>query len=101
MSEVKKTLSEIHETLGYGVTDDDDSLSEILTECGEEVWRGDYEQHRWYHECLVVKKFGDKFIAYWDYEVQGDNSAIDMGLDDPIETAYFVTPKEKTITVYE
>jgi hypothetical protein len=102
-NEIKEVLNKVRVDKGFSPTDDPDELSEILTEDGEEVWRGDYYQHRWFHKCTVVTKFGDKFIAYREYEVQGDNSAMDflMDYEPPIYSASFVTPKTKTITVYK
>jgi hypothetical protein len=100
-----KTLRELLVDLAGDVDADDEELEECLRECGDVVWDGNEDEHRWRIEYEVVAKFmdGDK-VRYFKYSAckgTNDNSWEDAGYDfEGIDKVYEVFPKEIVTTVY-
>lgn len=98
-----------HIMLSNDITDPDDidSLWERFEwGDGEEVWEGDYDEHRWYINSTKVIKFvidGDeRFFEYSYCNPKGESSdREDCGWEKPdLDSLVEVYPKEITTTIY-
>ena len=103
-----KTLKQ-HIMLTNDITDpaDIDSLWECFSwGSGEEVWEGDYDEHRWYTNSTVVMKFNidgdDRFFIYERCNPKGESSSWeDCGWEKPdLDDLVEVFPKEVKTTIY-
>jgi len=92
---VRQVLADYSKSKGYG--DDDDILTEILTE-GKTVYTDPYiDMHRWYGIQNVVNEIDGVFIMFSDYIITGDNGMGDMDLSYDLDSAKIVTRKERTV----
>lgn len=80
-----------------GYSTDTESLQETLSECGEIIFRGNRDQHRWYIAEEVVANFDGTFIMYTDYVITGDGCMRDMDLEYDLEAASIVERKERQV----
>lgn len=84
--------------------EDDESIIEVITECGDEVWVDpDIDMHRWYGLQDVVVKLGEHYIAFQKYIITGDMGMCDMDLEYDLSDFSVVQPKTRTVveTYYE
>jgi hypothetical protein len=103
----KKTLKE-HLMLTHDITDptDIDSFWELFEWDGDEVYEGDYDEHRWYVNSQVVMKFiidgEERFFQYTSCNPKGeDSSREDCGWEKPdLDNIDEVYPKEVKTTIY-
>lgn len=100
MKTVKEAIIEaIEKEEGYTPTEDE--VIESIVECGEEVWAGDKDEHRWYILEEVVHRVYDKFVRFDKYVITGDSSMGDMGLEYDLNDFELVETKERvTVEVY-
>ena len=93
-----KTVKELLESVCIrdGYEPDYDNMSEIL-ECGEVVWEGERDQHRWYIRLPVVVKLEGYYIHYTSYIITGDGCMDDMDLQYNLDAAHFVERKEREV----
>ena len=83
----------------------DELLEEIMRECGESVWDGDYDEHRWATFFTVVSKYevGNEvyYLSFSDYTAGGDNDAEGCGYYfEGIDNVQLMEPYEKVVTGY-
>lgn len=83
---------------GYGTSDDD--LMETIIDCGKFISSEIVSEHRWYQDEEIVVQLEDKFVSYMTYNITGDNSMSDMGLEHNIDYFEEVEPYETTVTKY-
>lgn len=81
----------------YGITDGD--IYETLFE-GDEVWRGDFDSHRWWNTYTAVIRLEDKLIMYQGAETTGDMSPEETGWSFDKRTVSFAEEKEVTTKTY-
>jgi hypothetical protein len=93
---VREFLTDFNRTQGYGCGDM--QLVEALTECGNVVWEGKDDAHRWYIIRPKVKEINGTFILFDDYIITGDGCMSDMGLEYDIDDAEIVEQKERVVT---
>lgn len=96
MKTAKEVLTNYRANHDYPATED--GLKEMLGYCGDIVWEGKDDQHRWYIIRPTVKEFDGEYILYDDYVITGDNSMKDMDLEYDVESAKVVKRKERTVT---
>lgn len=101
MNDVKEWLKAYNKEQGYPDTENGEELIEILTECGKDVWEGNFYDSRWWRNYTVVTQINDKYIQYEWASANRDESIFDLGWEFNWKTVKFVKPIEKTITVTE
>lgn len=97
--ESKEKLVKYNESKGYGISDDD--LIETIIECGQTIWQGKGDRHRWYTLIPTVVKVGDVYFQYDRCDVHGEEANVEdciggYKLDDMFE----VKPVTQTVIGY-
>lgn len=104
MKTLKEFLTEYAEKKGWD--QDNDILFEILEDM-DTVCEDEYDEHRWYIRCRVVKTLyidGDKrYFEYYDVNPKGeDTDREDCGWEVPdIDSIREVFPRQVMTTIYE
>ena len=71
----KQKLISFNIEKGYGITDAD--IIETILECGEVIWEGTQDRHRWFSMIPTVVKINDILIEYDRCDAHGEMASVD------------------------
>lgn len=94
---VRQHLIDYATTRGWKT--DEETLCEIVTE-GKLIHKQLGEEHRWYHEEYRVVEVNGMLIGYDWFNVTGDDSIRDMGLELDVKSICEVKATTKIVTDY-
>lgn len=96
---IKNHLIQHNKAEGY--TDESLGMLREVLEAAKRVHREEIEQHRWWNIYQYVVEIDEMFISYAMAEANRDESVDELGWEFDWASVCEVTPKEKSVLVYE